>query len=262
MERHDALTRRPSLLAGGPEPAGTRMPHERVLPSIDAGTVMDRTRQARRAWPWLLAVLALLAIALLAPWWPSPSPTGIAAVPATASGQGEGDAPPGAATIIEDVVRMEVAAGTPVVPESSLGAVAPAGGDAGTAPAASPPAAMARATDAPDPFTSKRPTRRSGRPAAADSASSTEESAPLLSALLEHIHAPPTRGSPMDRVVEPLANRQEVAHGTATNAPPFRSHQIQMNLRDCPPANTAEGVACRARICEVYAGRDPACPAG
>lgn len=47
----------------------------------------------------------------------------------------------------------------------------------------------------------------------------------------------------------------------ATGSQPTRSQQIQSNLRECPPANTAKGLKCRQAICAVYAGRDPACPA-
>lgn len=47
----------------------------------------------------------------------------------------------------------------------------------------------------------------------------------------------------------------------STGIPPTRSQQIQSNLRECPPANTARGLKCRQEICAVYAGRDPACPA-
>src|SRR5690606_24973439 len=41
-----------------------------------------------------------------------------------------------------------------------------------------------------------------------------------------------------------------------------RSQQIQQNLRECPAANTAKELKCRQEICAVYAGRDPAWPAG
>ena len=72
---------------------------------------------------------------------------------------------------------------------------------------------------------------------------------------------------PLDVLLQDMASEENAAGGTAavggqSRPTRRRSQQIQSNLRECPPANTAKGLACRQEICAVYAGRDPACPAG
>ena len=176
---------------------------------------------------------------------------------------------PGAATIIDDAARTSgVAPGSSRAPAARADAPAPVDGLEGAGPgttAASPFAAMAPAGNAPNPFGGSRPAAVDRRERAAP-APPAEGSEALLATLLGHIQSTPGQETPMDRMVERLAREEATTPAATTQAstPPvqFRSFQIQMNLRDCPPANTTEGVACRARICEVYAGRDPACPAG
>ena len=268
MERHDATTRRPSLLAGGEEPTGARRPRERILPSIDTADAGVRApRGFPRALPWMLGgLLALVAIGLLAPWRAAPGP-GHAPPPPTAAPDrvGSGD-PRGAATIIDDAaLPTEVAVGPSRAPAARADTPAPAGDandpSSSTAPA-SPFAAMAPAGNAANPFGATTAPALADRPVRPGPVAPVGDSEALLATLLGHIQSAPAPATPMDRMVERLA-REEPAP-TQASAPPvqFRSFQIQMNLRDCPPANTTEGVACRARICEVYAGRDPACPAG
>ena len=270
MERHDAITRRPSLLAGGEEPTGARRSRERILPSIDTADAAARTaRPSPRAWPWLLAVvLALAAVALLGPW--PEGPGGRETLPPLAA-SGDRSAPPqasSAATIIDDAAATS-GVGPSRAPAARADAPAPVDGLEGAGPgttAASPFAAMAPAGNAPNPFGGSRPAALDRRERAAP-APPAEGAEALLATLLGHIQSTPGPETPMDRMVERLAREEATttpAAATQASTPPvqFRSFQIQMNLRDCPPANTTEGVACRARICEVYAGRDPACPAG
>ena len=259
MERHDAMTRRPSLLAGGHEPTHGATPPGRILPSIDASDA----RAPVRARPWWLAVALLataaLAVVLLAR--PSTDPRTTAPVAGVAGPSAPGAAA-GAATIIEEqALPTEVALGP-----SSLPTPDPAPGSV----VDSPFAAMAHSGTggvASNPFVDRREAKAPApaRPHAADTPAEAESPA-LLATLLGHIHARPAPESGMDRLVGQLAGKDGASAQAGTQASPagaeFRSHQIQMNLRDCPPANTAEGVACRRGICEVYAGRDPACPAG
>ena len=270
MERHDAMTRRPSLLAGGEEPTGARRPRERILPSIDTADAARTSRPTPRAWPWLLAaVLAVAAVALLVPW-PEGLGGGETLPPlAASSDRAAPHEAPGAATIIDDAARTSgVAPGSSRAPAARADAPAPVDGLEGAGPgttAASPFAATAPAGNAPNPFGGSRPAAVDRRERAAP-APPAEGSEALLATLLGHIQSTPGQETPMDRMVERLAREEATTPAATTQAstPPvqFRSFQIQMNLRDCPPANTTEGVACRARICEVYAGRDPACPAG
>lgn len=275
MERHDAMTRRPSLLAGGPEPANRAPVRERLLPSID-GT--PPTRQPRRAHPrpWLLSGALLVVAATAAALWLQRPLTELPAAPLPAHGTTDrSDAEPArAATIIEEApLRTGVGIGPPArrapqqlsdlaveestaeplsrpAPSSPFTSMTESGtGGAGNrltagVPAARPATAGARAAQAP----------------------ASDEPPALLAVLLGHIQARPTPAteaqSGMDRMVAQLSDADGAGPQAQAPATEFRSWQIQLNLRECPPANTTEGVACRQAICEVYAGRDPACPAG
>lgn len=114
------------------------------------------------------------------------------------------------------------------------------------------------------------PATAARRPQAANPASSAgaDSESKLLAALLANIQSPPAEreASPLDVLLQDMAAEENAAGGTAAvggqSRPTRRSQQIQSNLRECPPANTAKGLACRQEICAVYAGRDPACPAG
>ncbi|MCE7032160.1 hypothetical protein LY625_05930 [Lysobacter sp. GX 14042] len=279
MERHDAMTRRPSLLAGGPEPANHAVACERILPSIDAAPAGAPARPPARARTWLLALAALALVAAAMAWLQRPAPEPAVMAPTAATPPGDGHArASGAATIIEDMaLPTEVALGPSAIPRA---APSPAPGGtaaateveaAGSAPD-SPFASLANAGNtagARNPFAESRaPADRHAtpRPRAATPATSGDSPA-LLATLLGHINTRPEAGphpqSGMDRMVGQLAREGAIAAPQA-QAPgaEFRSWQIQLNLRECPPANTARGVACRKAICEVYAGRDPACPAG
>lgn len=277
MERHDAMTRRPSLLAGGPEPANRAVPRERILPSIDAAPAGRPARPSARLRPWLLALAALAVVAAVAAWLQRP-PAGPAVMPPGAVAplaEGQGQAA-GAATIIEDAaLPTEVALGPSSAPRAAQSSAVTGASDAahmqasGSAPD-SPFASLANAGSAAgtrNPFAESRTpadSHATQRPRAATPATSGDSPA-LLATLLGHINARPEAGphpqSGMDRMVDQLARDGAIAAPQAPGAE-FRSWQIQLNLRECPPANTAKGVACRKAICEVYAGRDPACPAG
>ena len=258
MDRHDAKTRRPSLLAGGPEPARGGTTPGRILPSIDSVDAHAAPPAPARAWPWLLA--AVLAVATLAALLLTRPPAGTRALaPMAPAGLAEAAAPEppaGTATIIEEpALPTEVALGPSRPLPSSLLSSNPEPALPGAGPGPdSPFAAMAHpgaGAAAPNPFVDHRapaapvPARTRAVAAAAE-----PDDQALLATLLGHIRA------------RPAPESAQAATAPAAAGAEFRSHQIQMNLRDCPPANTAEGVACRREICAVYAGRDPACPAG
>lgn len=256
MDRHDAKTRRPSLLAGGPEPARGSTTPGRILPSIDPADAHAAPPAPARAWPWLLAaVLGVTTLATLLLTRPPPGTRALAPMAPPGLTEAAAPEPPaGTATIIEEPgLPTEVALGPSSPLPSSLLSSSPGPALAGAvAGPESPFAAMAHPgadVAAPNPFVGHRapaaPTPARPRAAAAE-----PDDQALLATLLGHIHARPTPES------------AQAATAPAAAGAGFRSHQIQMNLRECPPANTAEGVACRREICAVYAGRDPACPAG
>lgn len=56
-------------------------------------------------------------------------------------------------------------------------------------------------------------------------------------------------------------NAKSAKAGSTPAVDAERSGQIQTRLRQCPRANTRQGLQCRQNVCAKYAGRDPACPA-
>lgn len=279
MERHDAKTRRPSLLAGGPEPADGAPLRARVLPAIARADATHSTRPGNRIRPWWWWGAALcLATAAAWLWWPHPLPEAPSAPPAAPRDwrHAQGNE---AATLIEETPLPTGVAPYPTAAAAAAAAASLAAGDeaaTGIAASAAPgpppvspiPSTAAGAGVAGNPFTAGR-TARAALPTR-DRTDHTPTSASaepaLLSTLLGHIQARPEPVAGTQSGMERTAGQRARDGGgrmdsQAANAE-FRSWQIQLNLRDCPPANTAKGVACRRAICEVYAGRDPACPAG
>lgn len=272
MERQDAMTRRPSLLAGGPEPAASPAPRERILPTIDAATPAAPAHQPARTRRWLL-LAALVLVATAALWLGRPAPGVDIALPAASAAGHAESGQAAAATIIDDAgLPTEVALGPSSMRQPAVGEPTGAGHATPEEHPDSPFAAMTASSGegagARNPFVAGRASASAPaagprpRPPATTGNADTDTPA-LLTTLLGHIRTQPRTESGMDRMVDQLASDGTLAAPRASGAgAEFRSYQIQMNLRECPPANTAEGVACRKKICEVYAGRDPACPAG
>lgn len=285
MDRQDAKPRRPSLMAGASRPETSGSSPARILADMD-GTQPDSA--APRTLPnHRLLILAAVLVGLLGMvwWWqsgrnstvipPLTATTGAIDAPATDAVSGSGG---GAATIIDE-------------PSPASGATALAAGDTKTAgtgntdadPLASPfasadPAPASDAPDAGNPFipAASPSTRTAAAPVAPPAArtgkakargSSTGKERDLMATLLGNIK--PQKSQPAASELDSLIQTMETsgAKTVATRQPasaaaqPSRSQQIQSNLRECPPANTAKGLKCRQEICAVYAGRDPACPA-
>lgn len=270
MERQDAMTRRPSLLAGGPEPAAGPAPRERILPTIDAATPASPAHQPARTRRWLL-LAGLVLVATAALWLGRPAPGADTALPAASPAGHAGPGQAAAATIIDDAgLPTEVALGPSPMLQPAVDEPA---GDGRATPVGQPDSPFAALTasttegaGARNPFVTGRASASApaAEPRPRPSAATGSTDAPaLLTTLLGHIRTQPQAESGMDLMADQLATDGTLAAPRADGAgAEFRSYQIQMNLRECPPANTAEGVACRKKICEVYAGRDPACPAG
>ncbi|MDX1549882.1 MAG: hypothetical protein R3278_04985, partial [Lysobacter spongiicola] len=162
----------------------------------------------------------------------------------------------------------------PDAPANQPGATAASATEASAASSASLGAQPDPGAQDNNPFVSgarSAPTTAARRPRAAKPASTAgaESESKLLAALLANIQSPPAEreASPLDVLLQDMAAKENAAGATAalggqSRPTRRRSQQIQSNLRECPPANTAKGLACRQEICAVYAGRDPACPAG
>lgn len=280
MDRQDAKPRRPSLMAGDPSPAASSAPSPaRILADMDGGKpapARPRTLSKPQSLILATAVIGLLGAVL---WWQAEPGNGVDASLSSgslahASGSvathvDEASGPDaGAATIIDEppAVSRGFAAGST--------AAAGTGPDAtGTDPLASPfakagpnhanpfspqvvaaPAAVARATPTATPRAGTARKRSNG------------SEPDLMTTLLGNIKAQDAApASGLDSLIRKM--EADEAGSVARNDPAStaqqrsRSQQIQDNLRECPPANTARGLKCRQAICAVYAGRDPACPA-
>lgn len=285
MDRQDAKPRRPSLMAGASRPETSGPSPARILADMDGtqpASAAPRTLPNHR-----LLILAAVLVGLLGMvwWWqsgrnsavipPLTATTGAIDAPATDAVPGSGG---GAATIIDE-------------PSPASGATALAAGDTETAgpgntdadPLASPfasanPAPASDAPDAGNPFpAASASTRTVAAPTASPAAragkakargSSTGKERDLMATLLGNIKPQKSQpaASQLDSLIQTMETNEAKTVATASQpvsaaTQPSRSQQIQSNLRECPPANTAKGLKCRQEICAVYAGRDPACPA-
>lgn len=180
------------------------------------------------------------------------------------------------AMIVDEAIRHPALAiqQDPDAPADQPGATAAKATEASAASSASLGAQPDPGAQGNNPFVSgarPAPATAARRPRAAKPASSAgaESESRLLAALLANIQSPPAERevSPLDVLLQDMAAEENAAGGSAavggqSRPTRRRSQQIQSNLRECPPANTAKGLACRQEICAVYAGRDPACPAG
>ncbi|WP_160291519.1 hypothetical protein [Lysobacter sp. A03] len=260
-------------MAGAPSPATGPSP-ARILADMEGGKPATvSARPAPRRKMLLLTAVAAGALALL--WWwqagnreegfssvDAPMHTGTAGIAA--------DADRGAATIIEE---PSPASGPNALSNGAGGAAIGAGDDdplVSPFAASAPALATARSKRA-NPFTPGEPTRpgrQAARPAQAGTAKpgASGGEPDLMATLLGNIKAPePEPVSGLDTLIRKMESEEaSVVAGKQTASArlqPTRSQQIQSNLRECPPANTAKGLKCRQAICAVYAGRDPACPA-
>lgn len=291
MDRQDAKPRRPSLLAGAPDP--TAPSPARILADM-AGNQPARARLPRGRRGWLLLAAAGVLLVAVWPLWAPRGPADGTAAPlldrqdaAGAAGRHASHSEPAAATIIDE--REPVPA-----PASVVVAAGDRSADAATGQMVSPPASTgidrtgdADPTDKPrastgatNPFSPPRPAGRraslpaQGRaqpalPARIRAPDHTGRDGPaLLAILLHNIQAGDQAGdagnnaSGLDSLLQNMQAAQTAGNDRApgpASAP--RSQQIQANLRECPPPNTAKGLRCRQEICAVCAGRDPACPA-
>ena len=271
MDRHDAKPRRPSLLAGAPLDAASaeaaRPSPARILAELPQAT------GPRRAWPhrrgaWL-AVTGLVAVCVVAGIGLVPDPVyatrGHAPTAATENAADPVDAiaqeQARAATIIEEPAPTlradDASASTPDGPATADEPLQPGDGKVDRSrPADTNPFAVAPGSV---------PTTRARAPRARPETVATDEP-DLLEILLGNIRS--TRDSTvrdvdgMDALVRRVHDRGGAASAGGSQRPlRLRSEQIQSNLRECPPPDTAKGLECREAICAVYAGRDPACPA-
>ena len=292
MDRQDAKPRRPSLLAGAQtsdsaSASPTRSPPARILadmqdrPSGPAGAARTSLRR-------IPLVLALMAAGLGGWWWLADPPAagdGLATASAHSSEEHtatRGDDIPTAtvaATIVDESLvtgsaspstdpQLLSGSGASDVDAADPAAGQKAAGDGSrpTVPGAGNPFLLARSGPATTTATGT-PVRQ--RPPARRAASAADREPDLLAILMGNIKpsqdAHVQNGSGLDAFIRTMeaedtgmASADQERNGRPQRP---RSQQIQQNLRECPAANTAQGLKCRQEICAVYAGRDPACPA-
>lgn len=283
MDRQDAKPRRPSLMAGTPRPGTADPSPARILSDMDGGKPASAAVSSfpiRK--PLILAAAVAGLIAMV--WWSQSgshrtgSPlASVAGTAGTASAHVAPDAGSGAATIIDEPSSLrDSAAFAPGAQGSSEGS---GEDDPLASPFTTPGKAIAAAAtpraDGSNPFT---PSPAAGKRSAAASASAgaarsgnakargSAGEPDLMATLLGNIKtqdAAPASG--LDSLIRKMESDDAALvasnQSASTRGQPTRSQQIQSNLRECPPANTAKGLKCRQEICKVYAGRDPACPA-
>lgn len=254
MDRHDARPHRPSLLSSpGPSPA-TASASGRILANLENRAEPRDASRARMRLPiWSVIALAAFAIAFGGYWMSrdavppaASSPTGAE----TARDFAEVDETTAATAMIVDATPQNA---TPFSPGEAVRTAA----DARTLSPLEPPVPVpvrAAARSAKPPAGAREGAR--ARPVAP----APVENGELLATLLRNIEQPAgatVRGaatSPMDDFVRQLRTESARKPGGAAD-------QVQAMLRQCPKANTAQGLACRQKVCAGVAGRDPACPA-
>lgn len=288
MNRQDARPSRPSLLAGAPGQPVPAPTSARILADMETRPPGGNAsaRALRRRW-WLLGgvvLLAALGLTLLRPG--DGGTTGeFHALHATHTGDVADDLAPVAATIVDDLAPIPAREspahepgegaepGVGGGPFGMLTAAVAAPTTVADAPAPDGPAVATAPPGRSNPFA---PNSAIPAPAAGANAASARRAPAarvpgepaLMSTLLRNIRAeggPTAPSSELDSLVRDLeaGNRAGAASDASpAGVPRTRSQQIQQNLRECPPPNTAAGLKCRQAICAVYAGRDPACPAG
>lgn len=285
MDRQDAKPRRPSLMAGAPSPVASAPSPARILADMDGGQpapLRARPLSKQRSLTLAAVVIGLLGSVL---WWQSgsgnaadPGPPGTAGIVDVRPGEAFASSHAGAATIIDEpspAADRAFAAGAenagagpdpndtdPLASPFAKPGPAPAASASGS-PDHANPFSPAHAATAPGPAARAAP-HAAARPGKAKTRNGNEPD--LMATLLGNIKAQEgTPASGLDSLIRKMETEQTpvVARSDPAAAAHHRSRsqQIQNNLRECPPANTAKGLKCRQAICAVYAGRDPACPA-
>lgn len=232
---------------------------------------------------WLVLGIAGLVTVGAALMWFSPEPAATpesvvsvlppptAEAPATARLLGGADSTAATAETVTDPLTAIRKPGDPI---DALGAspaavavsavLLPA---ATAAPSADPVSRLGSASRA-EPVTT-RPKTESAR--IGPVASTRAKSEKLLPELMNNIRNRPPESAPkaqtMDALIEEL--RRQDSTSPDKKADKTKSHQaaysepsanLQTRMRNCPPANTADGIRCRQRLCTRHGGGDPACP--
>ncbi|KAF1712515.1 hypothetical protein CSC70_03105 [Pseudoxanthomonas kalamensis DSM 18571] len=233
---------------------------------------------------WLIpsAIAALLLVGVIG-WWffgpdaQDPAPTvAIAAMP-NDGGHESDPARPDTAILVGDsagAVAAQSSAPETDDPLARLGQPAATG----SAPSAEPVAASTSpawpaldAPAAPGAMASTKtpsPRRTAAGPRSARatrSASVQPGDENLLATLLDNIYQGQSRGTTtvgqpqtMDELVEDLL--KEDASTASVDGIEQSSAKLQSRMRNCPPANTVQGISCRQKLCAKLKQPDPACP--
>lgn len=248
------------------------------------GRSVERTAQAEavarmRQASWRLPALAAgVVLVLLAIWWWSRSgvpshddaPAAFAA-PSAAAPKAPAPTPEAGGAMIVDAPEAAPAAphaGTANAPAATPAATGPGAAPASQAPAsasvAAPAAASATASTTGKPR-AQASSRTDGAQARRTGAKDEED---LLGTLIGIIKQKPGESQPesMDALIARIQaeNNAEAANRKAFDTidqSASTQSNIQVQLRRCPAANTAQGLECRRKICAKMAGKDPACPA-
>lgn len=265
MDRQDAKPSRPSLLTGAtsgiaPLPAGGRILADMEIHREPPGTARSKKRGTRTS-----VLVAAVLVAMLAGGYAlvrgrghplPPYPAGLARPPTAPPASPPLPLPTasetGSAALIVDAPQADEPSPFSDFEAQGLGA------SSGMLPPA-PAVAMAGVP---------RPSAAKPSPPVSNRAAATPAAPPangdLIAGLLHNIEQRAPREdrtgggrSPMDDLVQQIRSQNSQARG----GPAPQPQEVQARLRRCPKANTARGVECRQRICERFAGRDPACPA-
>ena len=274
LDSKDARPVRPRLFETGAPAAGVSAP-ESTAPGHASRQLYDVRRP--RPLRWLaLAVLVVAAGAGVAWWWSSPDAAGSGAHSSTAPLMARSEPSPvpdtAAAVLVQDPDvgatgapdplatlgnRAEAQATATPASTASTAARADAGGANSTS---APPPGAARSR----PPASTAPPLRAARPASAGASPAAETD--LLATLLANIRDRPAdkraSGEPqtLDELIAQLRQRDPGTVRTPGAAGTEQgSARLQTRLRNCPAANTVDGIRCRQRLCAQYRG-DPACP--
>jgi len=188
---------------------------------------------------------------------PSPVPDAAAAVLVQDPDAGATGAPDPLATLDNRAEAQATATPASTASTASTAARADAGGANSTS---APPPGAARSR----PPASTAPPLRAARPAPAGASPAAETD--LLATLLANIRDRPAdkraSGEPqtLDELIAQLRQRDPGTGRTPGAAGTEQgSARLQTRLRNCPAANTVDGIRCRQRLCAQYRG-DPACP--
>jgi len=273
LDSKDAGPVRPSLF----DAADLHRPAEAKAPLRATGTDSTASGPGFGARGAGVALGAILLGGWIVHWWignEGGNSAAVAPVPAGAV-QARGEVT-GAAVLVDGGGTFGTPAGTIEDPLSVIRnraeglsaasgdrAVSPMAPDAGPQAVSSSPVGAPVLPGAP---ASGSGAARSG--AAAPRAPRQAPGADLLATLLANIRerpaSLPTASAPpqtLDELVAQLVRQDDIALSAVAvdPGPEQRSARLQTQLRNCPAANTLEGIRCRQRLCARHPG-DPACP--